>query len=123
MDGARLFAGIFNCGYAAIDCLGSIGRKVITVSSSENINSYHEITSWRKNIFRTEKLAQNSLIILQSTSMTETIAQKSKARDHQECLAKRLALWKDGKIAELLQEGGTVQKRLVRSHLKKGTST
>ena len=41
-----------------------------------------------------------------------------KARDHQEGLAKRLALWKDGEIAELLREGRTIQKRLVRSHQK-----
>ena len=39
--------------------------------------------------------------------------------DHQECLAKRLALWKDDTIAELLREGRSVQKRLVRSHQKK----
>ena len=51
--------------------------------------------------------------------MLQKPSQKSKARDHQECLAKRLALWKDGKIAELLREGRSVQKRLARSHQKK----
>jgi hypothetical protein len=30
---------------------------------------------------------------------------KSKAKDHQECLAKRLALWKEGDVGTLLREG------------------
>ena len=51
--------------------------------------------------------------------MLQKPTQKSKARDHQECLTKRLALWKDGKIAELLREGRSVLKLLVTSHQKK----
>ena len=46
-------------------------------------------------------------------------SQKSKAKGHQECLVKRPALWKDGKIEELLREGRTIQKRLVKYHQKK----
>lgn len=46
-------------------------------------------------------------------------SQKSKARDHQEYLAKRLTLWRDGKIAEVLREGRTIQNRLVRSYQKR----
>ena len=40
---------------------------------------------------------------------------KSKAKIHQECLAKRLALWKEGEIDSLLREGRSIQKRLVKT--------
>ena len=40
-------------------------------------------------------------------------SQKSKAKDHQECLAKRLVLWKEGEIDILLREGRMIQKRLM----------
>ena len=32
-------------------------------------------------------------------------SQKSKAKDHEECLAKWLVLWKEGEIDKLLREG------------------
>ena len=35
--------------------------------------------------------------------------QTSKGKDHNECLKKRLALWKDGKINKLLHEGRMIQ--------------
>ena len=38
--------------------------------------------------------------------------QKSKAKEHQEYLAKRLALWKEGEVDVLLREGRMIQKRL-----------
>ena len=123
---------------------GQSEGKVITVSSSDIINAYNEITSWRKNIFlvpygkigrefidqitkdindwnnSTEghHIALKAAFVLLALVLQKP-SQKSKARDHQECLTKRLALWKDGKIAELLREGRSVQKRLVRSHQKK----
>lgn len=34
-------------------------------------------------------------------------------------LCEEASTWKDGKIAELLREGRTIQKRLARSHQKK----
>ncbi|EDO42709.1 predicted protein [Nematostella vectensis] len=43
----------------------------------------------------------------------------SKSKDHQECLGKRLALWKNGNIEELIREGRTIQRRLVQFHRKK----
>ena len=42
-------------------------------------------------------------------------SQKSKAKYHQECLAKRLVLWKEGDIDKLLREGRMIQKRLSNS--------
>ena len=41
--------------------------------------------------------------------------QKSKAKEHQEYLAKILALWKEGAVDFLLREGRMIQKRLVKS--------
>ena len=38
---------------------------------------------------------------------------KSKTRDHISCLQRRLVLWKEGNIRELLKEG-----RLIQSHLR-----
>ena len=38
---------------------------------------------------------------------------KSKAKDHQECLANRLRLWKEGEIDQLLLEGRMIQHRLT----------
>ena len=123
---------------------GQSEGKVITVSSSEIINAYNEITSWHRNIFLVQygkitrefidqitkhindwnNSTESHLIALKAAFVLLALvlqkpSQKSKARDHQECLVKRLALWKDGKIAELLREGRSVQKRLVRSHQKK----
>ena len=40
---------------------------------------------------------------------------KSKVKDHQECLARRLVLWKEGEIGTLLREGRMIQRHLDRS--------
>ena len=40
---------------------------------------------------------------------------KSKVEDHQECLLKRLTLWKEGKIDKLMREGTVIQKSLRNS--------
>ncbi len=37
---------------------------------------------------------------------------KSKAKDHQDALSKRLALWKDGEISKLIREGRIIQSRI-----------
>ena len=42
-------------------------------------------------------------------------SQKSKAKDHQECLAKQLVLCKEGEIDKLLRKGRMIQKRLSNS--------
>ena len=40
---------------------------------------------------------------------------KSKSKDHQDCLAKRLVLWKKGEVDTLLREGRMIQRRLGNS--------
>ena len=42
-------------------------------------------------------------------------SKKSKAKDHQECLARRLVLWKEGEVDALLGEGRMIQRHLDRS--------
>ena len=40
---------------------------------------------------------------------------KSKSKDHQDCLAKRLVLWKKGAVDSILHEGRLIQRRLGNS--------
>ena len=46
---------------------------------------------------------------------------KSKSKDHQECLIKRLALWKEGEIESLLREGRSIQKRILKTKRAKSS--
>ena len=89
---------------------GKTGREFID-QITKHINDFNNSTE-------SHHVALKAAFVLLALVLQKP-SQKSKARDHQECLAKRLALWKDGKIAELLREGRSVQKRLVRSHQKK----
>ena len=126
-------------GFSTVDTPQSIvwGQsegKVITVSSSEIINAYNEITYWRKNIFivpygkigrefidqitkhisdwnnstESQDLALKATFVLLAL-VHQKPSQKSKAKDHQECLAKRLVLWilriKQKIFAKLVMEG------------------
>ena len=38
---------------------------------------------------------------------------KAKVKEHIQCLERRIALWKEGNISELLREGNIIQQRLV----------
>ena len=42
-------------------------------------------------------------------------SQKSNAKDHQECLSRRLVLWKEREVDKLLREERMIQKRLSNS--------
>ena len=45
---------------------------------------------------------------------------KSKSKDHQDCLAKRLVLWKKGEVDTLLREGRMIERRLGNSRRSTG---
>ena len=91
-------------------------------------NAYNEITKWRKNIFLVpygktgkdfiDKLTQQ-INDWNNGSEMQHIALKAAivllAVGHQECLAKRLALWKEGEIDVLVREGRMIQRRLTNS--------
>ena len=55
-----------------------------------------------------------SAIVLFATALQKP-SMKSKAKDHQECLTRRLALWKEGEIDSLLREGRSIQKRTLKT--------
>ena len=114
--------------------------KTITVLTSTIDKAYDEISQWRKNTFlvpycRTERdfidkltehindwnngaegqhVSLKAAIVLLAVGLQKP-SRKSKAKDHQECLAKRLALWKEGDIDSLLREGRAIQRRLTSS--------
>ena len=113
---------------------------IITVHSSTIIKAYDEITQWRKNTFlvpygkvgrefidqltqhitewnnasHAQHIALKAAIVLLATVLQKP-SMKSKAKDHQECLTKRLALWKEGEIESLLREGRSIQKRILKT--------
>ena len=115
------------------------GRSIIVdVSTIEN--AYDEISKWRKNKFlvpfgKTGKEFIDTLkelinkwnkgsemgfislkvaIVLLALCL-EKPGPKSKSKDHQDCLAKRLVLWKKGEVDTLLREGRMIQRRLGNS--------
>ena len=61
-----------------------------------------------------QHIALKAAIVLLATALQKP-SMKSKAKIHQECLAKSLALWKEGEIDSLLREGRSIQKRLVKT--------
>ena len=119
-------------------------RKVLqmelTVSLSTIDNAYNEISKWRKNTFLVpygkvgrefiDKMTENindwnngskmkpialKAAIVHFAVGLQKPSQKSKAKDHQECLAKQLVLYKEGEIEKLLRKGWMIQKRLSNS--------
>ena len=97
--------------------------RTITVSLSTIDNAYNEISKWRGNTFlvpygkvgrefidkmtqhindwnngsKMQPIALKAAIVLLAVGLQKR-SQKSKDKDHQEYLAKRLVLWKEGQI-------------------------
>ena len=114
--------------------------EIITINSSLIDRAYNEITTWRKNTFLVpygkigrdfidqlskhindwnngaamQHLALKAAIVLLAVGLQKPY-QKSKAKEHQECLEKRLKLWRNGKIDCLLREGRMIQRRIQKS--------
>ena len=99
--------------------------------------TYNEVTTWRKNLFMlprgkagTDFIREKTrllylfindtrwsrvalaLVHIFSPLMLQKPSSKSKARDNAAYLQKRLNLWTEGKIDELIAEGREIQKRL-----------
>ena len=62
-----------------------------------------------------QHLALNAAIVLLATALQKP-GQRSKAKEHQKCLEKRLTLWRNGEIESLLREGRMIQLRLLKSN-------
>ncbi|CAB3988961.1 Hypothetical predicted protein, partial [Paramuricea clavata] len=71
------------------------------------------INDWN-NASQTQHIALKAAIVLLATALQKPSV-KSKAKDHEECLGKRLALWKEGEVESLLREGRSIQKRLAKA--------
>lgn len=108
------------------------------LNTSSIDTAYNEITTWRKNTFlvpygktgrdfieqltkhindwnkKTEMqhIALKAAIVLLALGLQKP-SRQSKAKDHQECLSRRLTLWKEGEIDTLLREGRMIQKRIT----------
>ena len=115
------------------------GRSII-VNVSTIENAYDEISKWRKNTFlvpfgktgkefidtlkelinkwnngsEMEFIALKVAIVLLALCLQKP-GPKSKSKDHQDCLAKRLVLWKKGEVDTILREGCMIQRRLRNS--------
>ena len=97
--------------------------EIITISSSPIDSAYNEITTWRKNTFLVpyakigrdfiDQLSKHINDWNNGTAMQQLTLKA--AKEHQECLEKRLKLWRNGKIDCLLREGRMIQRRIQKS--------
>ena len=55
------------------------------------------------------------LILIAGPLLLQKPSASSKSKDHVDCLARRLTLWNEGKLSDLLREGKTIQSRLTKS--------
>ena len=85
---------------------GKIGRDFID-QLSKHINDWNNGSAM-------QHLALKAAIVLLAVGLQKPY-QKSKAKEHQECLEKRLKLWRNGKIDCLLREGRMIQRRIQKS--------
>ena len=99
--------------------------------------AYDEVIRWRRNLFMTpsgkagdafvselarlyrsygESTTLEPIAIMAAMAMPSLLLQKpfarSKTKDHIKCLEKRLEMWKEGRISELVVEGRCIQQRL-----------
>ena len=109
----------------------------IVLSSSTIINAYNEIVRWKKNVFLVpygkigrefidqvtshindwNNSSDNCHVSLKAAFVLLAVGLqkpglKSKAKDHQDALAKRLVLWREGEISKLLRECKIIQGRI-----------
>ena len=63
-------------------------------------------------------VAMKALMVMPALLLQKP-SKSSKTKDHLNALHRRLKLWDDGKIAELIREGKTIQSQLkAKNHLK-----
>ena len=121
---------------------------MITITTATIDDAYIEVTTWRKNTFLvpygktgrdfidqlrnhiddwnnrspTQYLALNAATVLVAVALQKP-GQWSKAKEHQECLKKRLTLWRKGEIESLLRKGRMIQRPLSNSNKKDPSKT
>ena len=70
------------------------------------------INVWNKGV-EGQHVSLKAATVLMAVGLQKP-SRASKAKDHQECLKKRLILWKEGEIGRLVCEGRSIQKRLTK---------
>ena len=87
------------------------------VSWSVINDAYNEIISWRKNTFLVPygKTGRDFIDQLTKHINDWNNGTRRKAKEHQQCLEKRLERWKNGEIECLVREGRAIQRRLQNS--------
>lgn len=113
---------------------------IIWMATSTIANAYDEITRWRKNMFlvpygkigkkfvdhltmhlmdwnngsENKHIALKAAFVLVAVCLQKP-SPKSMTKDHKECLTRRVALWTNGDIDQLIREGRMIQQRIGRS--------
>jgi hypothetical protein len=82
---------------------GRIGRDFIDLLTMH-------INQWNNKSDK-QQIALKAFFVLLSVGLQKP-GPKSKAKDHKECLKKRIVLWKNGEIDKLLNEGRIIQSRI-----------
>ena len=111
--------------------------KAIVISTSVITDAYNEIATWRKNVFLVsygkvsrdfidqvtlhvndwnigsdnQHIPLKAAFVLLAVGLQKP-SPKSKEKDHQDVLSKRLILWRQGEINKLLCEGRMIQGRI-----------
>lgn len=83
-------------------------------TGQEFIDTWKELTNIWNNASETEFIALKVAFVLLALCLQKP-GPKSKLKDHQDCLAKRLVLWKKGEVDTILREGRMIQRRLGNS--------
>ena len=78
--------------------------------------TYQEVVHWRSNCFKIPNGNVTKKFVLQKPSKT------SKSKDHVSCIERRLHLWMDGNLNDLVLEGRAIQQRLNGKQLSTDTS-
>ena len=115
---------------ASVNCGRNSDGGMITITTATIDDAYNEVTTWRKNTFLVpydktgrdfidqltkhiddwnnrspmQHLALKAALVLFAVALQKP-GQRSKAKEHQECLEKLLSLWINGEIESLLREG------------------
>ena len=126
---------------ASVNCGRNSDGGMITITTATIDDAYNEVTTWRKNTFLVpygktgrdfidqltkhiddwnnrspmQQLALKAAIVLLAVALQKP-GQRSKAKEHQECLEKRLTMWRNSEIESLLREGRMIQRRLSKSN-------
>ena len=93
---------------------GKAGKDFIT-EITRLLSLFNNRTQW-------ESLALNILMIFPPL-MLQKPSSRSKNKDHSRYLHKRLLLWKEGKLQEIISEVEEIQRRISKSTRKKEEST